>query len=52
MLQLQFDRLTDPGAHTLVASVRRQRGDNAALMAATSSPCTAPSRSPLTVHEH
>ena len=34
MLQRRFDQLTDPAAHTLVASIRQQRGDDAALMAA------------------
>lgn len=33
-LQRRFDRLTDPAAHALVADVRRQRGDDAALLAA------------------
>ena len=33
-LQRRFDQLTDPAAHTLVASIRQQRGDDAALMAA------------------
>ncbi len=33
-LQRRFDKLTDPAAHTLVASIQRQRGDDAALLAA------------------
>jgi integrase/recombinase XerD len=33
-LQRRFDQLTDPAAHTLVASIQRQRGDDAALIAA------------------
>jgi len=33
-LQRRFDQLTDPAAHTLVASIRQQRGDDAALIAA------------------
>jgi integrase/recombinase XerD len=33
-LQRRFDQLTDPAAHTLVTSIRRQRGDDAALIAA------------------
>lgn len=33
-LQRRFDQLTDPVAHTLVASIRQQRGDHAALLAA------------------
>ena len=33
-LQRRFDQLTDPAAHTLVASIRQHRGDEAALMAA------------------
>ncbi len=33
-LQRRFDQLTDPTAHTLVASIRRQHGDDAALLAA------------------
>ena len=33
-LQRRFDALTDPGAHELVAGIRRQRGDEAALWAA------------------
>ena len=33
-LQRRFDLLTDPAAHTLVTSIRRQRGDDAALIAA------------------
>ena len=33
-LQRRFDALTDPAAHTLVASIRQQRGDDAALIAA------------------
>ncbi len=33
-LQRRFDQLTDPAAHTLVASIRHQRGDDAALLAA------------------
>ena len=32
--QRRFDQLTDPAAHALVASIRQQRGDNAALLAA------------------
>jgi len=33
-LQRRFDRLTDPGAHTLVSSIRQRQGDEAALLAA------------------
>ena len=33
-LQRRFDQLTDPAAHTLVARIQRQRGDDAALIAA------------------
>jgi len=33
-LQRRFDQLTDPAAHTLVASIRQQRGDDAALIGA------------------
>ncbi len=33
-LQRRFDQLTDPAAHTLVASICQQRGDDAALIAA------------------
>jgi integrase/recombinase XerD len=33
-LQRRFDQLTDPAAHTLVANIRQQRGDDAALLAA------------------
>jgi len=33
-LQRRFDQLTDPAAHTLVASIQQQRGDSAALLAA------------------
>ncbi len=33
-LQRRFDQLTDPGAHSLVASIRQQRGEGAALLAA------------------
>ena len=33
-LQRRFDQLTDPAAHALVAGIRRQRGDEAALLAA------------------
>lgn len=33
-LQRRFDALTDPAAHELVAGIRRQRGDDAALLAA------------------
>src|SRR3954467_4666716 len=33
-LQRRFDQLTDPAAHTLVTSIRQQRGDDAALIAA------------------
>ncbi|WP_205408999.1 MULTISPECIES: tyrosine-type recombinase/integrase [unclassified Acidiphilium] len=33
-LQRRFDRLTDPAAHALVADIQRQRGDEAALVAA------------------
>ena len=33
-LQRRFDQLTDPAAHALVASIRRQCGDDAALIAA------------------
>ena len=33
-LQRRFNQLTDPAAHTLVASIRQQRGDDAALLAA------------------
>jgi integrase/recombinase XerD len=34
MLQRRFDQLTDPAAYTLVTSIRQQRGDDAALIAA------------------
>ena len=33
-LQRRFDALADPAAHTLVTSIRQQRGDDAALIAA------------------
>jgi integrase/recombinase XerD len=33
-LQRKFDALTDPGGHELVVGIRRQRGDDAALLAA------------------
>ena len=33
-LQHSFDRITDPAAHTLIAGIRQQRGDDAALIAA------------------
>ena len=33
-LQRRFDQLTDPTAHTLIAGIRQQRGDDAALLAA------------------
>jgi integrase/recombinase XerD len=33
-LQRRFDQLTDPAAHALVAGIRRQRGEEAALLAA------------------
>jgi integrase/recombinase XerD len=33
-LQRRFDQLTDPTAHALIAGIRRQRGDEAALLAA------------------
>ena len=33
-LQRRFDQLTDPAAHTLIAGIRQQRGDEAALLAA------------------
>lgn len=33
-LQRRFDQLTDPAAHTWVADIRMQRGDDAALLAA------------------
>lgn len=33
-LQRRFDGLTDPAAHALVTGIRRQRGDDAALLAA------------------
>lgn len=33
-LRRRFDALTDPAAHDLVAGIRRQRGDDAALIAA------------------
>ena len=33
-LQRRFDQLTDPAAHTLVADIRKHRGDDAALLAA------------------
>src|SRR3954454_9341233 len=33
-LQRKFDQITDAAAHALVAGIRRQRGDDAALMAA------------------
>jgi integrase/recombinase XerD len=34
VLQRRFDELTDPAAHTLVAGIRQQRGEEAALLAA------------------
>lgn len=33
-LQRSFDRITDPSAHALIAGIRQQRGDDAALLAA------------------
>ncbi len=33
-LQRRFDQLTNTAVHTLVASIRQQRGDDAALLAA------------------
>jgi len=33
-LQRRFDQLTDPAAHTLVASIRQRRSDDATLLAA------------------
>ncbi len=33
-LQRRFDQLTDLAAHALVAGIRQQRGDEAALLAA------------------
>ena len=33
-LQRKFDVRTDPGGHELVVGIRRQRGDDAALLAA------------------
>ncbi len=33
-LQRKFDALTDPGAHDLVVGIRREHGDDAALLAA------------------
>ena len=33
-LQRSFDRITDPAAHSLIAGIRQQRGDDAALIAA------------------
>jgi len=33
-LQRRFDQLTNPAAHALVAGIRKQRGDDAALLAA------------------
>jgi integrase/recombinase XerD len=33
-LQRRFDQLTDPAAHSLVTSIRQQRGENAAMIAA------------------
>ena len=33
-LRRRFDALTDPAAHALVAGIRQQRGDEAALFAA------------------
>ncbi len=33
-LQRSFDRITDPAAHALIAGIRQQRGDDAALIAA------------------
>ena len=33
-LQRRFDQLTDPAAHTVIAGIRQQRGDDAALLAA------------------
>ena len=32
--QRRFDQLTDPAAHTPVASIRQQQADDAALIAA------------------
>jgi integrase/recombinase XerD len=34
VLQRRFDELTDPAAHALVAGIRQQRGEEAALLAA------------------
>lgn len=34
VLQRRFDQITDPAAHTLVAGIRQQRGEEAALLAA------------------
>jgi len=33
-LQRSFDRIADPAAHALIAGIRQQRGDDAALIAA------------------
>jgi len=33
-LQRSFDRITDPAAHALIVGIRKQRGDDAALIAA------------------
>lgn len=33
-LKRRFDALTDPGAHEFVVDIRRQHGDEAALLAA------------------
>ncbi len=33
-LQRSFDQITDPAAHALIAGIRQQRGDDAALIAA------------------
>jgi len=33
-LQRRLDQLTDPAAHALVVGIQRQRGDDAALLAA------------------
>ena len=40
-LQRRFDQLTDPAAHALVAGIRHQRGDDAALAAELLARCRA-----------
>jgi len=52
-LQRRFDQLTDPAAHTLIAGIRQQRGDEAALLSPQNSSVGAgPSRSVPLMHEH